>query len=127
MTRNVIGIALATALLAWVPCAHGQRTTERFIPVGQSPGISGTRSEIGEIEAVDLATHTVTVAVPSGPRVVKVTEQTRIWLDRSAERLSNEVGSASDLHAGRRAEIKYVDFETKDTADWIKVVVPAGG
>jgi hypothetical protein len=33
----------------------------------------------------------------------------------------------ADLQPGRRVEIKYADYQTKDAAHWIKVVVPANG
>jgi hypothetical protein len=33
----------------------------------------------------------------------------------------------SDLQVGRRVEVKYLDDQTRDTADWVKVAVTAGG
>jgi hypothetical protein len=39
-------------------------------------------------------------------------------------RQTNLVGSWSDLEVGRTIEIKCVDYETKEEADWVKV---AGG
>jgi hypothetical protein len=127
MIRGLSGFAVIVALLCWTPNAHAQKMTEQFIPVGQSPGVSGTYSYIGEIESVDAENRTITVAGPEGPRTIKVTEQTRIWLDRSEQRLTNLVGSITDLRPGRRIEVKYVEYETRDTADWIKVVVPGSG
>jgi hypothetical protein len=127
MTRSWIAVALGSALLGWASEARAQRTTEQFIPVGQSPGISGVRSYTGAIVAVDAERRTVTVRSPTAPLIIKITARTRVFLDRSAQRLTNEVGSMTDLQVGRRVEIKFVDDETRDTADWIKVVVPAGG
>ena len=127
MKRNAIAIAWTAALLGWASSAHGQRLTEQFIPVGQSPGISGVHSYIGEIEAVDVGKRTVTVKGPAGSRTIQVGQQTRIWLDRSQRRLTNVVGSMADLRPGRTAEVSYVDVETKDAAAWIKVVEPDGG
>jgi hypothetical protein len=127
MKRSLSIIAVFFALLGWAPNAHAQHMTEQFIPVGQSPGISGKYSYIGQIEAIDVQNKTVTVAGPEGSRTIKVTDRTWIWLDRSEQRLTNEVGSMSDLQPGRRVEVKYVDYETKDAAHWIKVVVPGAG
>jgi hypothetical protein len=127
MKRSLSVIVVFFALLGWAPSAHAQHMTEQFIPVGQSPGISGKYSYIGQIEATDLENKTVTVAGPEGSRTIKVTDRTWIWLDRSEQRLTNEVGSMSDLQPGRRVEVKYVDYETKDAAHWIKVVVPSAG
>jgi len=125
MTRSVKVAALL--LLGWTGTAGAQRTTEQYIPIGESPGISGVRSYIGAITAVDPQRRTFTVQDTTGPRTIKVGEGTRIWRDRSAERLSNEAGDLSDLRVGRRVEVKYVDDQARDTADWIKVAVAAGG
>jgi hypothetical protein len=127
MKRSAIAIAWTAALLGWASSAHGQRLTEQFIPLGQSPGISGVLSDTGEIEAADVQRRTVTVRNPEGSRTIQVGPRTRIWLDRSQQRETNAVGSMADLRPGRKVEVRYVDVETKDTADWIKVVVPDGG
>ncbi len=127
MKRGWIGIAAVVASLGWAPDAHGQQTTERYIPVGQSPGVSGVYSDIGQIESVDASNRTVTVSAPEGARTITVTEETSIWLDRSELRLTNETGSMADLRPGRRVEVKYADEDTKETAAWIKVVVTESG
>lgn len=127
MKRRVRVALLLPVLLGWTATADAQRTTEQYIPIGQSPGISGVRSYIGAITAVDPQRRTFTVQDTTGPRTIRVVEHTRIWRDRSAERLSNETGTMSDLRVGRRVEVKYVDDETRDTADWIKVAGTSGG
>jgi hypothetical protein len=127
MKRELSGIAVVIATLAWAPNAHGQRLTEQYIPVGQSPGISGQYAYLGQIQAVDTENRTITVEGPEGARTIKVTDRTWIWLDRSQQKLTNEVGSMTDLQPGQRVEVKYVDYETRDTADWVKVVVPGTG
>jgi len=125
MKRTWIAVPLALALCAGGGArdAHAQRTTERFIPVGQSPGISGTRSYQGAIISVNLALKTFTVRDAQGLRTIRVAPGTRIWLDRSAQQRTNVEGSMTDLEVGRRVEVLYVDDRRKDTADWIKVVV----
>ncbi len=127
MGRRSSGIAAIIALLAWTPFAQAQQTTEQYIPVGKSPGISGQYSYIGQIQEVDQGNRTITVAGPEGPMSIKVAEDTRIWLDRSHLRQPNEVGDMADLRPGRKIEIKYRDYETREIADWIKVVVPDSG
>jgi hypothetical protein len=122
MHRGVSGLVTIAALLCVAPNAHGQEATERFVPVGQSPGISARYSDVGRIRSADPEHMTVTVQGPARMTTIKVTERTRIWLDRSRQRLTNEVGTMADLQPGRRVEVKYVDHETKDRADWIKVV-----
>ena len=126
MKRSIRVAWLLPVLLVWTGTAAAQRSTEQYIPIGQSPGISGVRSYIGAITAVDAARRTFTVQDTTGPRVIRVVEGTRIWRDRSAERLSSEAGDLSDLRVGRRVEVRYLD-DARDTADWIKVAVAAGG
>lgn len=115
---------VAAALLCGAAPLGAQEATERFIPIGQSPGISGTYAYLGEVVAVDAARNTVTVRGPAGDRTIAVTERTRIWLDRSALRQSNLTGAIADLQVGRRVEVKFEDSERREKADWIKVAVP---
>lgn len=105
--------------------AHGQEATEIFIPVGQSPGLSGKITIIGTIEAVNTATRTITIAGASGPWTAEITDRTSIWQDRSKLRLSNQNGAFTDLGKGRVVEVKYEDSQGngKRPARWVKVQV----
>ena len=127
MRRHICGTAVVIALLCGASIAQAQQTTERYIPVGRSPGVSGTYSYIGEVEGVNAANRTITVRGPEGSRTISVTERTKIWLDRSELRQTNTSGSFSDLTVGKRVEVKYEDYETKDSATWVKVVVSGNG
>jgi hypothetical protein len=119
MSRCLI-FALSALLIA-APL-YAQRTTERFIPIGRSPGISGTpASVIGTIEAVDTAQRTLRIAGPQGSVTITFPDTADIWIDRSTQRQSALVGSASDLVVGRRAEVKFTDPARREVADWIKV------
>jgi hypothetical protein len=120
-------MAVVVAVLWCASPASAQEATERFIPIGQSPGVSGYYSYIGEVEQVDAQNRTITVRGPEGSRTIAVTERTKIWLDRSALRQSNLSGTFADVQTGRRIEVKYEDYERKENAYWIKVAVPAGG
>ncbi len=109
------------ALLGFAEPALAQRMTEQFIPIGRSPGVSGTYSVIGTVEAVDRAARTVRIAGPQGAVTLAFTDSTRIWIDRSEQRQSALVGSITDLVVGRRIEAKYLGPDRRDAADWIKV------
>ena len=122
MRTHSTAVALVVALAA-VPPAHAQKATEQFIPIGQSPGASGKITWIGEIVSTDARARTLTVSSPQGPRTVKLTDKTRIFLDRSKSRQSNLSGSFADLQAGRRAEVKLEEPASTATADWVKVEV----
>lgn len=115
----ILAIGSVIALLCSVSYAHGQKATERYIPLGQSPGISKKYTSVGTIEAVAPAKRTITV----GGRTVKITDATRIWLDRSQLKQPTATGSVSDLKQGQLVEIKYVDPARPQAAEWIKVQV----
>jgi len=116
------GAVLLAALLAAQP-AYAQKATEQFIPIGQSPGISGTLTRIGEIAATDSRARTLTLRDASGTVTVRLTDKTRIFLDRSKLKQGNLEGSTADLQPGRRAEIRPEGAPESPTADWVKVEI----
>ena len=99
---------------------HAQQTTEQFIPIGYSPGISDKYSFIGIIVDVDQETHTIVVDSNRGERAIKVMPMTRIWLDRSKSKRTNTVGSYNDCEVGRKVEVMH-DHADESVADWIKI------
>lgn len=123
MRTFLSALGVAIALISAVFQVHAQKETERFIPIGQSPGVSHKYTSIGEISEVDAARRTVTVAEQAGRRTVKITEKTRIWLDRTKLKQANLSGSFTDLQKGRRVEVKYEDPERPQVADWVKVEI----
>ncbi len=123
MHKVAFSSVLLLAALAGAPLARGQEATERYIPIGQSPGLSRQYNYLGPIDAVDPENRTLTIAGPSGPRVVKLTERTRIWLDRSMLESTSSSGSFADCLLGRRVEVKYEDPARRELADWIKVQI----
>lgn len=117
--------AMAIAVLVWgnASSVHGQKATEMYIPLGQSPGASGKHTVIGKIETFNLQSRTVTIAGSSGAHTATITSRTKIWLDRSTMKLTNQKGTFSDLQVGRTVEVKYEDPKQmgKGSAEWIKV------
>jgi len=124
MPRVFLAGALIGAIL-WggTPFAHSQQATEIYIPVGQSPGLSGKVTIIGTVEAINPQARTINVTGSAATWRAVITDRTKIWLDKSKQRLSNQTGSFSDLRNGVLVEVKYVDGERRDggPADWIKV------
>lgn len=123
--RFAASIAVAVAF-GFGSALAAQESAERYIPVGQSPGVSGVTSSYGPIAAVDEQAGTITVQHEGESRTIRVTADTRIWLDRSRLREVNTVGSFSDLTVGRTVEVKHEDPETREVADWIKVLIEGG-
>ena len=119
MRRPFLGVASALALLGGISLAHGQQATERFIPVGQSPGLSSKVTYIGTVDRIDREQRTIT----AGGRTIRITPRTKIWLDRTKLRLTNQVGRLADLQEGQKVEIKYEDPDRRQVAVWIKVEI----
>lgn len=118
MLKRVVTLAVFALWLGSPAYAHSQRMTEMYIPIGQSPGVSAKLSVIGEVESVDRKARTFVVTSAAGAKTVRVGDQTRIWLDRSQLKLTNEKGSLADVQKGRRVEVR---FATADNAQWVKV------
>jgi hypothetical protein len=125
MLNRYLGLAILVVTLGGAHAAYGQEATEIYIPIGQSPGLSGKSSLMGTLESVDTGKRIVTVSSPSGARTVAFTERTSIWLDRSLQKQPNRSGAIADLQQGRKVEIKLRKGEPKPVAEWIKVEVAA--
>jgi hypothetical protein len=123
MTRRHILFAACTLVLLGQSFAHGQRQTERFIPIGQSPGASGKATRIGTVEAVDKSTRSIELATPEGRFRISLPERAPIWLDRSRQKQSTLSGGFDDLKTGRRAEVKFDDAERAGRVAWIKIEI----
>lgn len=120
MKRQVLLPVLATTLVA-IGVASAQETTERYIPIGASPGVSGIESVIGTIDAVDRSGKRIVIAIDAGTTTVVLDADTRIYIDRSKARLPNRTGSFEDCQVGRHVEVKTGD---DGMADWVKVERP---
>jgi hypothetical protein len=121
--RRAGWLGMMLLMLCAGTAAHAQKSTEQFIPIGKSPGISEKVTAIGTLVTVKPLEHTFMVSEPGGRRTVRMTGQTLIWLDRSGLKLPNLVGSYADIQPGRRVEVKFTDPIRRDVAEWIKVEV----
>jgi hypothetical protein len=121
MLGSRLGVALAVILFCGASLAHGQRAAERYIPIGQSPGVSGKQSTIGTIAGVAPERREVELAGPDGRVRVRIEGSTRIWIDRHRLGQSTVAGTFEDLREGRRAEVKYADPDTRQVAEWVKL------
>ena len=117
----LMGAAVMFAALFAASMAHGHPAAERYIPLGQSPGVSYKQTTVAVVEAVDPAARTITLSAPSGPIVVQLTDATRIWLDRSKVRQTSLNGTFADLATGATVEVKFTGPDDARAAEWIKV------
>lgn len=123
--RTVLLFVAALVTIGLAPSAIGHPETERYIPIGQSPGISGKHSYIGEIKSADHESHSMVIATAEGDQTVGMSERTRIYIDRSGQRKSNLAGTYADCQPGRRIEVKFADNDPARPAEWIKVEASA--
>jgi len=123
MRTFLTAIGAMIALLAAGSHAHGQKATEQYIPIGQSPGMSHKYTWIGEIAQADARARTLTIVEAAGKHTVQITDETRIWLDRSKLKQTNLSGTFADLQPGRRAEVSYQGPKPGQVAAWVKVEI----
>ena len=124
LKKRLLASTLALCSIMALPI-YGQKSTEIFIPIGKSPGLSGKYSVIGKIVSIGITTRILTISGKDGEHTARITEKTKIWLDRSEAMTGNEGGSVADCRRGRLCEVKYVyeDKTRTDEAEWIKIRV----
>ena len=101
-------------LFVFLACvAVAQQSTELYIPIGKSPGLSKeNKTTIGKVESV--STNQVAV---SG-KIFKFTTKSKVFLDRSIVKKSNSYGIPSDISVHQLVEI----FSTSENQiTWIKI------
>ena len=132
--RKLVVALVGISAFLWGSAAapSAQMVTEQYIPIGQSPGLSGKHTVIGKLQSVNAQEKTCTVAdttgATSGALNVKITERTKIWLDRSKLQQPNLEGTIADLRPGATVEVKPEGHQggvSSAPAEWIKVEVPA--
>ena len=121
MLKYWLARVIVVVALAGVSEAFGQQATEMYIPIGQSPGVSGKSTLLGTIESIDAGKRTLTVSGPAGSRKFQLADRTLIWIDRSAQKQRNQTGTLADLQRGRKVEIKPDEGAGQAVAKWIKV------
>lgn len=110
-------------LMNFVLHSFSHQQTERYIPIGQSPGLSKKYTYIGRVIATNKSHRTLTVSDQGVERIIKISNKTKIWLDRSNIKKTNLSGKISHIKKNRRVEIKYSDYKRKNSAEWIKIEV----
>ena len=103
---------LAIVALSTVITAFAHQATERYIPIGSSTAAT----EAGNV--VSRTDGRLVVETPEGRKTFEIGEATRIWIDNSAARRTNETGSYDDCAVGAYIEVK---MGTDEVAQWVKV------
>jgi hypothetical protein len=121
MFKNIFITASICVLILGAVSIQAQKSTEMFIPMGQSPGLSGEYTVMGRIDQVNAGNQTIQMSGPSGSYTVKLTQNTFIYLDRSNAQLPNRHGTLADCQAGDTVEVKFVNNSRTEPIEWIKV------
>jgi len=121
--KNRKSLLLIVILCAVSFCLHAQKETEVFIPIGKSPGVSGKYSMICTVQAIKVSDSIMAIKQESGDMNLKITEQTKVYLDKSKLKLQNKKGTVADIKPGITMEVKYVDNKPGNPVDWIKVLI----
>ena len=121
MLKLILAITFICVLIMSVVSVQAEKSTELFIPIGQSPGLSGEYTVMGKIDQVNPVNQTIQMSGPSGSYTVKLTQFTHIYLDRSKVQLPNSYGGLADCQAGDTVEVKFFDNSRNKPIEWIKV------
>lgn len=97
--------------LLCLPC-EAQRATELYVPIGKSPGLSREGKTI-----MGTVTKTTGGEITIGDKVIRVNDETKYFLDRSAVRKPNTYGSRGDLQVGTLVEAYAPDGDSV----WVKL------
>src|SRR5438046_10394513 len=106
MPNYYLALVIVVVALAGVSEAFGQQATEMYIPIGQSPGVSGKSTLLATIESIDAGKRTLTVSGPAGSRKLQLADRTLSWIDRSAQKQRNQTGTPADLPRARKSDRK---------------------
>ncbi|MGD2187924.1 MAG: hypothetical protein PVI71_17465 [Desulfobacterales bacterium] len=121
MYKHLTMIGFVCFLMLGAFAAYAEKETEIYIPIGQSPGLSGEYTVMGKIDQVNLQNQTLKMSDASGSYTVKLTESTSIYLDRSKVKRTNTYGTIADCKVGDLVEVKFEDNSRNKPVEWIKV------
>ena len=121
MSKYLIIVGIICFLVLVAISAGAEKSTELYIPIGQSSGLSGEYTVMGIINQVNPQNQTLKMSGASGSYTVKLTKNTFIYLDRSKSKLTNTYGTLADCKVGDTVEVKFVDNSRSKPIEWIKV------
>lgn len=125
--KKNLGLLLVIFLSVGILNTEAQKATEMFIPIGESPGVSGLYSKIGTVSSVneEAQIFVISDSLEQSHSVI-VTDSSSIWLDCTMIKEKNLAGSFADITEGVLLEVKYYrapDSSYTDVAEWIKIQI----
>lgn len=121
MSKHLTLFGIICLLLFAAFSVFAEKSTELYIPIGQSPGLSGKYTVMGHIDRVNLQDQTLNMSGASGSYTVNLTKRTLIYLDRSKAGLTSTEGTLADCKVGDTVEVKFEDNSRSKPVEWIKV------
>ena len=123
MLKLFKNLVLSASLVVCASVAWAQKSTELFIPIGQSPGLSGKHTMMGRIQSLNASNRSMTVTDAAGTSItVRPDPRTQVWLDRSKLKLPNRKGDYTDYRQDLTVEVKYRNNDrTAGVVEWVKV------
>jgi len=115
ISRHCLNLAV---LMFATGVANAQQATERYIPIGKSPGVAGEESFIGTITDIDYTVHKMEIRGTDKRITVSPVESTRYYLDRTKKKMSNQTATFRDCEVGLKVEIR---IKSDGSVDWIKI------
>lgn len=115
---------LPAVLLLMAPFAVAQQMTERHIPVGAYPYLKSESLAGGTIVGVNADAKTLTIEMDGSERSFRLTDATKIWLDRSRFGRTTQDGDLQDLATGLEVEVRSRGPGRPEVAYWVKVQIP---
>ena len=118
---SVLGLLAAGAASAQVS------PTEQYVPIGKTSAEGVMQGEVVSVAAQPQGASTTapsttafTMAAGGVERTYLIGPRTRIYIDRSMQGQSSQLGNVADLHAGRDVEAFVPDLSS-GLALWVKV------
>jgi len=121
-------IALTVFALLGAGAAQAQVSpTEQYVPIGKTSADTVMQGEVVSVAAQPSAANTTTPSTTAFTmetggveRTYLIGPRTRIYVDRSQQGQSNQLGSVADLRSGRDVEAFVPDLSSR-LALWVKV------
>ena len=104
---------ILTVVLLWAVTGVAHQQTERYIPIGYSPGLTDTVSGI-------VRSNRGSYLSIEGEKIA-VDDHTPVWIDRSLLGRTSLVGDREDCKPGHYVEVRYHQMDGENVAEWIKV------
>ena len=76
MSKHLTIASIICVLIIGAFSAQAEKATELYIPIGQSPGLSGKYTVLGKIDQVNAKNQTIKMSGASGSYTVKLTKST---------------------------------------------------